>query len=174
MFVDLDRFFYGLTTILYCPSANHELLIKARQLRQMAQDQLQRLPCDATVSKKEKMYGNELDKAVNYSNSDKSEIKIVVKKSIWLHGYEADLVLLLSNASGGSIQVLNIEIDGPSHYHPRTRRFSYWRDKYLSEEAGVVVERIDIMNSSNESVRQQLEHIVKMAKERAKRTKYEG
>ena len=58
--------------------------------------------------------------------------------NVWLHGFEADLVVRT-----GSGCEINIEVDGPSHALPTKRLFCYRRDEVLSKRHGVVVIRVD-------------------------------
>ena len=58
--------------------------------------------------------------------------------NVWLHGFEADLVV-----KTGTGCEINIEVDGPSHALPTKRLFCHRRDGVLIKRHGVVVIRVD-------------------------------
>ena len=72
-----------------------------------------------------------------------------------LHGFEADCVLQMESGA-----IVNIEIDGPTHRHPRKRRFCEARDQYLYERHGVVVKRIDLMRLTRMVSRADVNNVV--------------
>jgi len=81
-------------------------------------------------------------------NSDKIPIDlralhVQVESNIWLHGYEADIVLRISGEYRGVRivdTVVNVEVDGPSHSRLSSRRHSVIREWRMRQE-GVRVER---------------------------------
>jgi hypothetical protein len=78
-----------------------------------------------------------------------------VESNIWLHGYEADIVLRISGEYRGMNivdAVVNVEVDGPSHESLKKRRFCSTRDWRMRRE-GVQVERLKVglLNSSGKT-----------------------
>lgn len=67
-----------------------------------------------------------------------------VSTATLLHGFEADIIIVLKEDVGGTGRLINIEIDGTHHSLPSKRRFCYMRDKYLTEKHRIDVRRIDM------------------------------
>ena len=71
---------------------------------------------------------------------------MAVESNIWLHGYEADIVLRISGEYRGMNivdAVVNVEVDGPSHDSLKKRRLCSTRDWRMRRE-GVRVERCKV------------------------------
>jgi hypothetical protein len=78
-----------------------------------------------------------------------------VESNIWLHGYEADIVLRIGGVYRGMNildAVVNVEVDGPSHDSLKSRRFCNTRDWRMRRE-GVRVERwkVRLLSTSGKS-----------------------
>eukprot|EP01036_Dinobryon_divergens_P033019 gene33017-42718_t len=70
-------------------------------------------------------------------------VQVAVESNIWLHGYEADIVLRIGGEYRGMNivdAVVNVEVDGPSHDSLKKRRFCSTRDWRMRRE-GVQVQR---------------------------------
>jgi hypothetical protein len=70
-------------------------------------------------------------------------VQVAVESNIWLHGYEADIVLRIGGEYRGMNivdAIVNVEVDGPSHDSLKSRRFCSTRDWRMHRE-GVRVER---------------------------------
>eukprot|EP01036_Dinobryon_divergens_P036247 gene36247-47154_t len=73
-------------------------------------------------------------------------LQVAVESNIWLHGYEADIVLRIGGVYRGMNildAVVNVEVDGPSHDSLKKRRFCSTRDWRMRRE-GVQVERLKV------------------------------
>ena len=73
-------------------------------------------------------------------------VHVHVESNIWLHGYEADIVLHIGGEYRGSKiadVVVNVEVDGPSHDSLRSRRHCRTRDWRMRRQ-GVLVERCKV------------------------------
>lgn len=88
-----------------------------------------------------------------------------LESNIWLHGFEADLVLYSlagewdARPAGESEVVINIEIDGPHHKQQATTLFCGLRDEYLSLRHGIKVVRLDVMHLDRISAEAALEDV---------------
>jgi hypothetical protein len=125
---------------------------KMESLRQSLLAQLQLHECSDSGSKIEakaiKVSKQLFSETVSQVNSDKIPIDlralhVQVDSNIWLHGYEADIVLRISGEYRGVRivdTVVNVEVDGPSHSSLSSRRHNVIREWRMRQE-GVRVER---------------------------------
>jgi hypothetical protein len=82
--------------------------------------------------------------------------------------FEADILISeigMGSGEGGGGRGYNIEIDGPSHSHPVTRRLCTYRDMYLEEVLGVEIVRIDIREDVRREGGLTMERMAKLARE---------
>jgi hypothetical protein len=70
-------------------------------------------------------------------------VQVHVESNIWLHGYEADIVLRMGGEYRGlkiADVVVNVEVDGPRHDSLKSQRHCRTRDWRMRRQ-GVLVER---------------------------------
>jgi hypothetical protein len=72
---------------------------------------------------------------------------VIVSSNILLHAFEADIVISVTDPStGGLTREINVEIDGGVHRaNSRKMRFCEGRDRYLREQHGVEIVRVDLL-----------------------------
>ena len=95
-------------------------------------------------------------------------VRVLVESNIWLHGYEADIVLRIGGQYGGSKiigAVVNVEVDGPSHESLKSKRLCSIRDWRMRRE-GVRVERwkVQILTSPGKIEKLLLELVQEVVK----------
>jgi hypothetical protein len=88
--------------------------------------------------------------------ASKKQPPFFVLKNEYLFGFEADAVVCVedygsnkgartSGKTNARSVVCNIEIDGPSHRQPTSKRFTRLRDEYLLQEHSIPVVRFDLV-----------------------------
>jgi hypothetical protein len=79
----------------------------------------------------------------------KGDVDITVKKNIFLHDFEADLVVTVRDRDADLTENptvrVNFEIDGPTHGLKTKQRYSHMRDEYLEKMHGITVKRMNVI-----------------------------
>ena len=113
--------------------------------------QLQSQDCPAAVSRSEvrairaaqKLFAEASWKANEKIPKALRGVQVYVESNIWLHGYEADIVLRIGGEYRGAKiadTVVNVEVDGPRHDSLKSQRHSRTRDWRMRRQ-GLLVER---------------------------------
>jgi hypothetical protein len=124
---------------------------KLEVLQQALSGQLRSLVCPASVSRSEaralrtaqKLFAEASWKVNEKIPKALRSVQVHVESNIWLHGYEADIVLRIEGEYRGSKLagvIVNVEVDGPSHNSLKSQRRCRTRD-WRMQRQGVLVER---------------------------------
>jgi len=138
----------------------------------IAQLQLQDCPISSsrieakTISVAESLFSKSLWQANDKVPTDLRGLEVYVDSNIWLHGYEADIVLRINGGYRGmkvNEVVVNVEVDGPSHDSLKSQRHSRIRDWRMRRQ-GVHVERwkVQLLNKTGKSERLLIELVKKV------------
>jgi hypothetical protein len=162
LYVDLDSFnslVVALNSLLQSDAYSKAPWIdKVESLLMKLTYELERRPCPVTVSRSEKRI-IAIAKAMSWELRDTRQntvsLAVAVSSNIWLHGFEADIVLTVSKknpmqqlketTSSDIAAIINVEVDGPRHRRMKVKSFCKIRDERMRRE-GVRVARWDIVD----------------------------
>jgi very-short-patch-repair endonuclease len=104
-------------------------------------------PSDVASSSTEREYQRLARALVERTNTVRTDLQVSIANNVWLHGYEADIVLETTRSATSAVDIINIEIDGPLHVYETKKLFCSIRDEYLREQ-GIEVVRIELFSAT--------------------------